>query len=74
MNTTRSTTEIWLIGNPKSDFNTGCLLTNGDVKRYFFLIFKTQNDTTIDAVKLTIEAVPVTKYSTLHSKQLMEIF
>ena len=74
MTTTRSATEIWLIGNRKSDFNIGCLMTNGDVKCYFFHIFKTQNDTTIDAVKLTIEAVPVTKYSRLHSKQLMKIF
>ena len=35
----------------------GCLPTNGDVKRYFFHIFKNQNNTTNDAVNQTIKAV-----------------
>ena len=56
MTTTRSATEIWLIGNPKSDVNTSCSPTNGDVMRYFFHIFKNQNTTTNDAVKRMIEA------------------
>ena len=47
MTTARSTIEIWLNGNPKSDFNTSCLPTNGNVIH----IFKTQNDTTIDVAK-----------------------
>ena len=37
--------------------NTSCLATNGDVMRYFFHIFKNQNETTNDAVKRTIESV-----------------
>ena len=57
MTTTRSTTEIWLIGNSKSDLITSCLATNGDVMRYFFHIFKNQNATTTDAAKRTIKAV-----------------
>ena len=59
MITIRSATEIWLIGNPKSDLNTSCLSTNGDVIRYFCHIFKNQNATN-DAVKSTIEAVAET--------------
>jgi len=82
MTTTRSATEIWLIGNSISYLNTSCLPTNGDVMRYFFHIFKNQNATTNDAVKRTIEAVteiwlksgiPM-KSSWLHSKQLLKIF
>ena len=57
MTTTRSATEIWLIGNSKSDLNISCLPTNGDVMRYFFHIFKNQNATTTDAVKRTTKAV-----------------
>ena len=55
MTTTRSATEIWLIGNPKPDLNTTFLLTNGygDV----FRIFKNQNSAINDVVKRTIEAV-----------------
>ena len=44
MTTTRSATEIWLIGNPKSDLNAST----------FFHIFKNQNATTNDAIKRTI--------------------
>ena len=51
MTTTRSATEIWVIGNSKSDLNTSCLPTNGDVMRYFFHIIENQNATTNDAVK-----------------------
>ena len=53
MTTTRSATEIWLIGNPKSDLNASCLRTNGELvmSRYFFHIFKNQNAATNDAVK-----------------------
>ena len=50
MTTARSTTEIWLIGNPKSDLNSSCLLTNGDVMHYYFPILKDQNATTNDSV------------------------
>ena len=50
MITTRSATEIWLIGNPKPDLNTTCLPTNDDVIRYFCHIFKNENATN-DAVK-----------------------
>ena len=57
MTTTRSAIEIWLIGNPKSDRNTSCLPTNGDVMRYFFHIFKNQSVTRNEAVKRKIEAV-----------------
>ena len=82
MTTTRSATEIWLIGSSKSDLNISCLPTNGDVMRYFFHIFKNQNATTTDAVKRTIEAVteiwlksgiPM-ESSWLHSKQLLNVF
>ena len=31
MITTRSATEIWLIGKRKSDLNTSCLPTNGEL-------------------------------------------
>ena len=31
MTTTRSVTEIWFIGNPNSDLNNSCLLTNGEL-------------------------------------------
>ena len=53
---TKSATEIWLIGNPKSDLNTSCLSTNGDACVigyciYFCYIFKNQNATTNDDVK-----------------------
>ena len=51
MSTTRSATKIWLIGNPKSDLFTSCLLTNDDAMRYFFYISKNQNATANDAVK-----------------------
>ena len=58
MITTRNATKIWLIGNPKFDLNTSCSATDGDVIRYFFHIFKTQNATTNnDAVKQTIQVV-----------------
>ena len=57
MTTTRSVTEIWVIGNSKSDLNTSCLPTNGNVMRHFFHIFKNQNATTNDVLKRTIEAV-----------------
>ena len=43
MTTTRSATEICLIGNPKSDLNTSCLPTNGQLVMScvtFFRIFK----------------------------------
>ena len=56
MTTTRSATEICLIGNPKSDLNTSCLPTNNDVMHYFFHTVKNQNVTTNNAVKPTIEA------------------
>ena len=59
---TRNATEIWLIGNPKSDFNTSCLPTNGDVMHYFFHVLKNQNATTNDAVNRTIEAVAYLKF------------
>ena len=55
--TTRNATKIWLIGNPKSDLNTSCLPTHGEVMRYFFYIFKDLNATKNDAVTQTIEAV-----------------
>ena len=48
MITTRSACEIWLMGNPKSDLNTSCLPTSGDVMRYFCHIFKNQNATNDD--------------------------
>ena len=51
MTTTRSATKIWLIGSSKSQLNTSCLPTNGDVMRYFFHIFKNQNETATNAVK-----------------------
>ena len=35
--------------------------TNGDVKRYFFHIFKNQNATTNDAAKRTTKAEAVTE-------------
>ena len=54
MTTTRSATEIWLIGIPKSDLNTSCLPTIGDVMHYFFHMFKNRNATTNDAAKRTI--------------------
>ena len=57
MTTTRSATEIWLIGNPKSELNTSCLSTKSSGIRSFFRIFKNQNVTTNNAVKRTIEAV-----------------
>ena len=57
MTPTRSVSEMWLIGNSKSDLNSSCLPTNSDVMRYFFYISKTQNAETNDAVKRTIEAV-----------------
>ena len=56
MTITRSATEIWLIGNPKSDRNTRCSPTNV-MYRYFLHIFKNQNDSTNDAVKQTSETV-----------------
>ena len=82
MTTTRSATEIWLIGNSKSELNTSCLATNGDVMRYFFHIFKNQNATTTDAVKRTIEVVTeiwlksgiLMESGWLHSKQLLNVF
>ena len=43
MTTTRSATAIWLINNPKSDLNTSCLPTHGDIMHYLFPVFKTQN-------------------------------
>ena len=82
MTTTRSATEIWLNGKPKSDFSASCLPSNGGVIRYFFHVFKNPNDTANDAVKRTIEAVtkiwlkpeiPM-KSSWQHSKQLLKIF
>ena len=77
MATTRSATEIRLIGNSKSDLNSSCLPTNDDVMHNFFHIFENQNDN--DAVKRTIEVVTEIwlksgirmKRSWLHSKQLL---
>ena len=82
MTSTRNATEIWLIGNPKSDFNTSCLSSDDDVMHYVFHIFKNRNATTNDAVKRTIEAVTeiwfksgiYMKSSWLHLKPLLKIF
>ena len=56
INTTRRATENRLIGNPKSDVNAICLLTNGDVRR-FFTFLKSKMLQKNDAVKQTIEVV-----------------
>ena len=40
MTTTRSATEIWLIGSPKSDVNTICLPSNDDVMMTSFTFSK----------------------------------
>ena len=83
MTTTRSASEIWLIGNPNlilalAAYRPMMML----FKHYFFHIFKNQNDTTNDAVKRTIEAVTEIwlkseismKSSWMHSKQLLKNF
>ena len=54
MTTSRSATEIWLIGNPKSDLNASCLLTKGNACVTFFHIFKNQAVKANDAVNRTI--------------------
>ena len=80
MTTAKRSTKIWLIGNPKCDLRYQLL--NDAVMRYFLDIFKNQNDTAIDALKSTIEAVTEVwlksgipmKSSWLHSKQLRKIY
>ena len=54
--------------------NTSCLATNGDVMRYFFHIFKNQNETTNDAVKRTIESVTeIWLKSGIHMRKVLAV-
>ena len=79
--TTRSATEIWFIGNPKSDLNTTCLPTNGDVPLLFSQFQKSKcrnkwcceaNDCSSNWNSVEIEKSYEKRLA--HSKQFLKIF
>ena len=76
---TRSSTEIWLIGSPKSVLIFNCLPTNGDVFQPFFYFLKSHNLKKVEAAKQVTKVVsdiwiksgiPM-KSNWLHCKQLL---